>query len=760
MLYSNNMVSAVMYGTIAFLVLVLLFQVIYSVGRPEDKNRLRYFRLLCLLMLYNISGTLFPDTALPLPVWSQNVLTHFSATALTICFVYYVYTMLRLTHLRPVVSYGSWLFILCPSILFFAIPYYVTDDLALCRKTFVILPAFYFAVFVYSVFRVLVDRYIRGRNPKRRTRSVAEAASLFVVLWCLVSLPVIGYLGDYRLLELFVVNAGFFLLIGVNAISSVRQYRAEYHKDQDTQLRLQQAETRVQLLEQQLKNMEQEKVDELEALNIRREDAFITLAHDSKTLLTLISNYLNQYIARVGSSQELTIIKSNIKNLIVHVTDFFDMERFNKGINVYAHDNVINAPALLKARLILFKALAAQKNISIEEAITENIWLKVHPAALERIFNNLLENSIRYTNTGGNILVVLSQQGDKVSFTVSDTGIGIPAGFHEQVFKPYIKVDRQMQTDGMGVGLAIVKQIVETLNGRIILNSEVNAGTEMTVILDAYNGQVTEDAGVDYLVEAGDLPMITSTSDAVDQVSDPGKPTILVVEDNMQLLTWLAHRLKETYNVYVAQNGMEALQKLKCIRKLHLVISDVMMPYMDGFAFYESLAGLKIYDHVPFIFLTAKNTWQDRQFGLKLGAIDYIDKPFLFELLLQKTESIINTFRKQETVWIRSVESAIKNMENSASSNNNDEILHETTLHEAMNFFEINCRKYGLTGRQTEICRLIWEGDQHKHIAQKLKIAEGTVAKHITTIFRKVKVSNKVELVKKLHEGMLEDYKS
>ncbi|HEX8459885.1 MAG TPA: response regulator transcription factor [Segetibacter sp.] len=210
-----------------------------------------------------------------------------------------------------------------------------------------------------------------------------------------------------------------------------------------------------------------------------------------------------------------------------------------------------------------------------------------------------------------------------------------------------------------------------------------------------------------------------------------------MVEDNISMINYLFKKLQEKYNVYTALNGDEAFQKIKSIPTIpDLIISDVMMDMVDGFTFAKILSQNESYNHIPFIFLSAKSTRQDKLQGLKLGAIDFIQKPFSINELTQKVESILETVNRQKRAILNSAITALGNNESSPKN--------------GIDKFERNSQIYNLTSREKDIAKLVCEGQKYKAIGDALYISERTVTKHIQNIFEKVEVSNKIELINKL----------
>lgn len=473
-------------------------------------------------------------------------------------------------------------------------------------------------------------------------------------------------------------------------------------------------------------------------VNEERTKTFIDLAHETKTPLTLINNYLDEYIKKHGENEEIKIVKWNVQRLTTDIVNFFDIERFNKGFNIYDNNRVSNFSEILSHKLPLFKSLANRKHILIQDEVEEACFIKAHPAALERIVNNLIENSIKYTPENGVVKVSLSAQDEQLHFSVSDNGIGIPHQLHSKIFEPYFQLRTERKsTEGMGMGLAIVKKIVNDIGGSITLDSKPNQGTQIKVILPRYLTLV-EDPFVEY--DGIDFSSLISFQIG-DKISDPALPFILVVEDHRQMLNYLTENLGNRYNVYTATNGITGLEKLHSVTHLDLIISDVMMGEMDGFEFCKKVFLNDSYRHIPFIFLTAKGTAVDKLNGLKLGAIDYIEKPFLIDQLILKIESVLANLEKQRLAVIKQAYSTLLNHVPN----------HPIPLEPVARDYHSNFRKYNLTAREIEIIELVVKGQSYKVIGDSLHISNRTVDRHVSNIFTKLSVSNKIELINKLN---------
>ena len=225
------------------------------------------------------------------------------------------------------------------------------------------------------------------------------------------------------------------------------------------------------------------------------------------------------------------------------------------------------------------------------------------------------------------------------------------------------------------------------------------------------------------------------------------KPSILLVEDHAEMAKYLCEKLETTYRVICARNRQAALEQLGRISSLDIIISDVMMEDLDGFQFCKLVFEREKFSHIPFIFLTAKASSEDRIRGLELGAIDYIEKPFKIQELLTKIDSIFSNLKKQREAVITAAYKSIL-----SDSDGNKKVRSASQVY----FFD-NCKKYRLTTREIDIVKLLIKGQPYKIIGDNLNISAKTVAKHISNIFSKVGVGNKVELINKLEFSELVD---
>jgi DNA-binding NarL/FixJ family response regulator len=221
---------------------------------------------------------------------------------------------------------------------------------------------------------------------------------------------------------------------------------------------------------------------------------------------------------------------------------------------------------------------------------------------------------------------------------------------------------------------------------------------------------------------------------------DSEKNTIFIVEDNIEMINFLFIELQKYYNVFFALNGKLALTKIIDIPKPDLIISDIMMDEMDGIEFFKNINMMEKYQDIPFIFLTVKSELEDKLSGLKAGAIDYIQKPFLMEELVLRINSIITNLRKQKIVNLELIE---KSLDNTITS------LKMKTDIEAVNKFrkfEKIYDKFNISYKEKMLLELVHQGYQNKEISSNLNVSVRTVENHLHHIYKKLNIKNRVEL--------------
>lgn len=715
-------------------------QLLFFFARRHEKNRIYHVILTLLLILYNVAENLFnvPEPLIPLPIMAQNIISESTGYFVTMYIPFYCYKTLELKKLRFHGRYG-FLFIFVPIVFLYLIYYPVTNDFEFVLNYAYYIPAGYAITALIQAYKAIRFKY--KEDGKKEAYQQRMVIFWVVVIWC--ASPGIDAALNWQKWVLGVLcnNVNFIVLSTYFMVQSVKVFLKERDELREAKSNL------TQKVKDQTQRLERTN-EKLEKANEQRSNALVNLVHETKTPLTLIKNYLEEYINKYGYKEELGIVRNNINKLNKDISNLFDLERYNRGFNIYNHNQPACFSQILKDNLVLFKNYCRKKNITLKENIGDDVWIKADPGAINGIVINLTENAIKYTNEDGEINILLTTEGDKIIFSVSDNGIGITRQQQDKIFEPYYQItSEKVGFQGMGLGLPIVQKTVKDLAGDITIysNPERSPGTEVKVILQKYEWRPGEmPAASSNYSGNGYVGQGINKKSITDSVYDEKKLTVLVVEDHPTMVFYLFKKLSPMYNVTVAFNGAEALAKLREYPGLpDLIISDVMMDKIDGFKLAKIITEDPDYKHIPFIFLSAKHTSQDRAQGLKLGALDFIHKPFSSDELLLKISSVLENAAKQKRLLYDNALKALK-------SGGNLDFKQKDKDVEAASKFEQNCKIYQLTPREIDIVKLISEGYSYKKIGDSLFIAERTVKKHVQNIFEKVDIANKVQLINKL----------
>ncbi|RKX75263.1 MAG: hypothetical protein DRP87_14960, partial [Spirochaetes bacterium] len=382
--------------------------------------------------------------------------------------------------------------------------------------------------------------------------------------------------------------------------------------------------------------------EKAERINLEQTNFFINLSHEIKTPLTLISNYLEKYIHTHGITEELSIVKRNIDKLLRDMVNFFDVLKFKKRMVTYDHSQVIHLSDFLRKHTALFTDIASTNGITLYTRIEENVYLKADPLAMERVINNLLENAIKFNRPEGSIEIVLQSIDGNLRLSISNTGLQIDKHQKENIFIPYYQVShKKYNIQGIGMGLAIVKNIIDSLKGEIgVRNNDEEGCTFFITLKRCIPGKTDLIAETQPSVPLQE-PSPVNPEIEYGQQLEKDRETVLVVEDNRDMLHLLFAKMKTRYNVLTAVNGKEALNVLEHGPLPEVIVSDIMMDDMDGYELLEHVSRNEEYKDIPFIFITARATIDEKLKGLHEGAIDFIYKPFMLDELVSKIDSIL-----------------------------------------------------------------------------------------------------------------------
>lgn len=354
-----------------------------------------------------------------------------------------------------------------------------------------------------------------------------------------------------------------------------------------------------------------------------REDFFTNITHEFRTPLTVILGLSRKIRENTEVPQSVSDKASTIERqgnrLLTLVTQLLDISKVKSVIGEpnWQHGNICAQVAMLLETYIDY---AANRGVTLKYHYDKAIEMDFVPDYVNKVMSNLVSNALKFTPNGGTISVNLYQRGDRLHIDVSDTGHGISSDKLAHIFEPFYTTGDMGEAKGTGIGLALTQEIISHLNGTITAESQVGKGTTFHIVMPIQNRSADP---------------VTET-----EIGNSGKPIIVVAEDNADVADLLCTQLEPFYEVVAARDGIEALKHAGEIIP-DLVITDVMMPNMDGMALARAIRANDLTAHIPIIMVTARVTEQDRIEGIKAGADAYLVKPFNTEELLTRVAKLL-----------------------------------------------------------------------------------------------------------------------
>ena len=538
-----------------------------------------------------------------------------------------------------------------------------------------------------------------------------------------------------------------------------------FKSNEDNKLRLEEVQKLANELIMEKKELEQkvqertknlaEANEKLKELDVAKTNFFANVSHELRTPLTLIISPINEirkgsYGKNIDKNNNifLTMQKntSRLLRLINNILDFIKIEENKMKI----HKEKINISSALKIYISQIEPACKNKNLFIKfKDNTNGVITLIDQSLFETAIFNFLSNALKFTDKGGITIELEKADNDYFIIAITDTGIGIPEDKKEYIFERFHQIDEKSNRkyEGSGIGLILSKEIIELCNGKIEVESKLGYGSTFKIFLPIEKEAIIDNDKIEKIKKIN--PTIieefkTEKKESINEIKPIIKreKTILLVEDNIDLQKYISSMLESNYNIIIAKNGLDALEKIRNQNKPSLIISDIMMPEMDGREFYQKIQNNESYKDIPFIFLTARAGENEKISGLKSGAVDYICKPFNIDELVAKVENFISKNENIKDTYKNEIHKKVLNLLNEESS---DTKFDEFAI-------EMKFREYNLSKREKEIIILLAEGKETKEIAGKLKINTHTVENHITNIYKKIGVSNKIELFRLLNK--------
>ncbi len=435
--------------------------------------------------------------------------------------------------------------------------------------------------------------------------------------------------------------------------------------------------------ELKLRELEVKKKSELEELKSR---FFANLSHEFRTPLMLIKGPLELLKKEKGNgnfSENIQIIERNsdqLKELIDQLLELSQLEKAAISLKTKQGDLV----EILKGILSSFESILLQKNIALNfSSDLDSIIIWIDRDKFEKIINNLISNAIKFTPQEGKIKISINTElpsfsplvkgelkESSIQIKIADSGVGIPKDKLDKIFNRFFQVDDSTQRSfgGSGIGLALVKEFIDLHKWKISVNSNAELGTEFTIEIPQRDDYLNETEKIESksvhipfnqnLISDNSWQNIHSKINIEKQngfISSNNKPSILIVDDSEDVRKYLSSLLKDEYLIFEAQNGMDGINSAAEIIP-DLIISDVMMPSMDGLEFCRRIKSDWQTSDIPVILLTAKVSSESKIEGLEIGADDYLTKPFVSKELFTRIKNLLEQRKRLRDKYSKNLE--------------------------------------------------------------------------------------------------------
>ncbi len=412
-------------------------------------------------------------------------------------------------------------------------------------------------------------------------------------------------------------------------------------------IRTRNAEQRAAELKQEVKlrtTEVAEQRDTIEALLTRKNQMFANVSHEFRTPLTLILGPLEKLVNAPENPKQKSVHKMILRNarrLLLLVDQLLKMARLDRNDPQQAVSQ--NVATIIRFVVSSFQSMADDKHIRLSLDAGGECHASVAPDTIETIAGNLLSNAIKYTPTGGEVEVSYRSVDSMIEIAVTDTGPGLSEKELSMIFERFVRLEQHSNEIGSGIGLALVKEMAESQGGEISASSETGRGSRFSVRLPA-----AEAAADDVEIDSDTVEQLSEINQLQPKVAPPLAPprsehraTVLIIEDNPDMQAFIHEALKDSYHCLLAGNGQDGVATaLKEIPDV--IVSDVMMPGMDGFQVSRVIRSDDRTSHIPIILLTARGDKDSRMQGWKEQVDEYLTKPFDAEELQQRIRNILS----------------------------------------------------------------------------------------------------------------------
>ena len=407
-------------------------------------------------------------------------------------------------------------------------------------------------------------------------------------------------------------------------------------------------------LQRQLAGQEAKRLQELDALKSQ----FITnITHEFRTPLTIILGYVNtlkdKFFNDKTVNKPIESIEINSNNLLHLVNEMLDLAKLEQG-KLELNNTNSDLVAFTKYIVDSFSSLAESKQVNLNfSSNQDSIMMDFDVEKMRQIISNLISNAVKFSNSNSSVEILINKKDDQAIIHVKDKGIGIPNDEIAHVFDRFYRSEKAKgKISGSGIGLALTKELVNLMEGTITVNSQDNLGSTFSISIPIKQEAETNttEFDSDFII-----PKKIENIELQSKKLSKDSSTILIVEDNQEIASYIASCLDVEYNLIFANNGEVGFKSAE--KNIpDIIITDVMMPIMDGYELTKQLQTTKTTNHIPIIMLTAKAMQEDKLTGIKSGVDAYLTKPFQKDELLLRIEMLIAKRKQlQETYSVKKI---------------------------------------------------------------------------------------------------------
>ena len=404
-----------------------------------------------------------------------------------------------------------------------------------------------------------------------------------------------------------------------------------------------------------LRNRNQRIIKEMERM---KSTFFTNITHEFRTPLSVVQAAAGDVLNRSSDPEvrrdALDILRhgKGLLNLINQILDIAKLTEKSavKAVPEWKYGDIVGFISMICESHTPFAQMAGVRLVF--SSPVEELEMDFIPDYVQKIVGNLLSNAVKFSPSGADVLLFVKQEEADVHIIVCDKGVGMTAEQKDKIFIPFYQAPTDSQRIGSGIGLSLVKLSVEAMNGRVDVHSAPGEGTVFIVRIPlAYGGKVSGRLNMtEYNISEADTLATTRLEINEDIVCGTDSFSILIIEDTAEVARWQMKQLGEGYSYYFASDGESGLARAEEIIP-DLIITDIMMPGMDGYEVCRRIRSSELLNHIPVIMVTAKATHEDRMKGLAAGADAYLEKPFHADELAVRVSKLLEQRKLLQSKW-------------------------------------------------------------------------------------------------------------